>query len=53
VANPNKRIRVNQTKRIRVNEVSTVVRVLLLIWEVIRTLIDEHIFPGAGPGPLR
>ena len=53
MANPDKRIRINPNKRIRVNEVGTVVRILLLIWEVIRTLIDEHIFPGGGPGPLR
>ena len=49
---------VEHSERKRVNrgiqpaEFGTVVRILLLIWEVIRTLIDEHIFPGAGPGRL-
>jgi hypothetical protein len=36
----------------RAAEIGTLVRVLLLIWEVIRTLFDEHVFPGGGPGPV-
>lgn len=46
------RERARANRGLRRADLGTLVRVLLLIWEVIRTLIDEHIFPGAGPGRL-
>jgi hypothetical protein len=47
-----RRDRKSANRGTRIGEISTVVRILLLIWEVVRTLIDEHIFPSAGPGHL-
>jgi hypothetical protein len=36
----------------RMSEFGTAVRVLLLLWDVVRTVIDGHPFLGAGPGRL-
>jgi hypothetical protein len=38
-------------KRERVDEMTTVVRLALVIWELIEALIREH-FIGGGPGRI-
>ena len=42
-------------RRERVREVCTAVtavRVVLMIWELVWTLVREHLSRGTGPGPL-
>ena len=51
MASPDKRIRINPNKRIRVNEVGTVVRILLLIWELFVLSLTSTSSQEAVPGP--
>jgi hypothetical protein len=36
----------------RAREVSMTVRAVLMIWEIVWTLVREHVSRGTGPGPL-
>ena len=34
----------------RTREISAAVRVVLLLWEIVWTLVREHVLRGTGPG---
>ena len=36
----------------RTREIGTAVRVVLMLWEIIWTLVREHVLRGTGPGRL-
>jgi hypothetical protein len=39
--------------RERTREISTAVRIVLMIWEIVWTLIRDHVITGTGPGRFR
>jgi hypothetical protein len=36
----------------RTDQISIAVRVVLMIWEIVWTLVREHVLQGPGPGRL-
>lgn len=41
-----------QRERARTDQISTAVRLILLVWEIVSTLVREHVLRGAGPWRL-
>jgi hypothetical protein len=37
-------------RRERTREISTAVRVVLMLWEIVWTLVRDHVIRGTGPG---
>ncbi len=36
----------------RTREISTAIRVVMILWEIVWTLVHEHVLHGTGPGRL-